>query len=110
MKLPNHDNAIVPQRKITAYLLSSTHPDGWNKEQFFIRFGFSVEKWTILADALLGHAAENEVTRVEESAFGNRYVIEGIIHAPDGRTPSIRSVWFIEKGETYARFVTAYPL
>lgn len=110
MKLPNHEHAIVPQRKITAYLLSSTHPDGWSKERFFTRFGFSFEKWTVRAEALLRHAAETEITRVEESEFGKRYVIEGIIHAPDGRTPSIRSIWFIENGETYARFVTAYPL
>jgi hypothetical protein len=29
---------------------------------------------------------------------------------PDGRTPTIRSVWFIETGEEVPRFVTAYPL
>ncbi|MEK7270317.1 MAG: DUF6883 domain-containing protein [Planctomycetota bacterium] len=31
------------------------------------------------------------------------------MHAPDGRTPSIRAVWFIERGETNPRFVTAFP-
>ncbi|MGH3976576.1 MAG: DUF6883 domain-containing protein [Pseudonocardiaceae bacterium] len=27
-----------------------------------------------------------------------------------GRTPSIRSVWFLESGQDVPRFVTAYPL
>jgi hypothetical protein len=42
--------------------------------------------------------------------IGVRYVIESIMQAPDGRTPTIRSVWFIETGEEKPRFVTAYPL
>lgn len=75
-----------------------------------MRFGFSATAWRILADALLRHAAENEVAKTEESPFGTRYIIQGIIHAPDGRTPEIRSVWFIETSEDFARFVTAYPM
>ncbi|MEW5720674.1 MAG: DUF6883 domain-containing protein [Chloroflexota bacterium] len=51
-----------------------------------------------LADALARHAAESEVAKSEQVRFGMRYVIDGIIHAPDGRTPSIRSVWFVEQG------------
>ena len=50
------------------------------------------------------------VTRVEPSPFGARYVVEGIMAAPDGRAPGVRSVWFIRTGEDAPRFVTAYPL
>lgn len=99
MKLPYFDRATVPQAKITDYLLSLSHDDGRSKARFFISFGFSNENWKLLAQALLHHAAENEVSKIESSPFGSRYVIEGIISAPDGRTPFIRAVWFIEKGE-----------
>lgn len=110
MKLPNRERAVVPEAKITQYLLSPTHPDGWSKEMFFTRFGFSATAWGVLADALLRHAADNEIVKTEDSPFGTRFLIEGIIHAPDGRMPKIRSIWFIETGEDFARFVTAYPL
>ncbi len=110
MKLPNHERAFVPEQKITEYLLSPTHPDGWSKERFFTRFGFTRSNWRVLADALVRHAAKNEVTQTEESPFGKRYVIEGIIEAPDQRTPLIRSVWFVEEQGDTPRFVTAYPL
>jgi len=56
------------------------------------------------------HANEHEVAREENSPFGKRYVIEGIMRAADGRTPMLRSVWFIESGADKPRFVTAYPL
>jgi len=110
MKLPNYEQALVPQAKITAYLLSLNHEDGRSKARFFMSFGFTVEQWQTLAEALLAHAAAHEITKIEPSPFGMRYVIEGIISAPDGRTPQIRTVWFIEDGEDRARLVTAYLL
>ena len=110
MKLPRLEQAVVPQTKIVEYLLSPTHPDGSSKERFFIQFGFSVSSWQALASALLEHAANHEIAKMERSPFGTRYVIEGIMYAPDGRMPVIRSVWFIEATEQTPRFVTAYPL
>jgi hypothetical protein len=69
-----------------------------------------VENWHTLADSLANHAKTNEVAKVESTLFGMRYVIEGLLQTPVGRTPMVRSVWFIDSGETIPRFVTAYPL
>ena len=110
MNLPNHEQAIVPQRKIAAYLLSHSHRDGRSKARFFAQFGFSVQNWEELAQALRQHAAGHEITKLENSSFGMRYIIEGPITTPDGRTPLIRSVWFVANGETIPQFATAYPL
>src|SRR5216684_4451766 len=110
MKLPQYELALIPREKITDYLLSETHPDGRHKAGFFTLFGFVPEFWETLAEALRQHAAAHEVARVENSPFGTRYVVEGIIATPSGRTPLLRSVWFIRDGEEMPRFVTAYPL
>ena len=110
MKLPNYQNAIVGERKLVQYLMSVSHLYGRHKAAFFGAFGFSASDCESLAQALLKHAAEHEVTNVEDSPFGRRYIVEGAITAPDGRTPLIRAVWFIETGEQVAHFVTAYPL
>jgi hypothetical protein len=110
MKLPNHLQAIVPERKVTEYLLSFTHPDGKAKAQFFVALGFVLDDWEVLAHALQAHAAVHEVAKVEQSPFGTRFVIEGQLTAPDGRRPQVRSVWFIDTGATIPRLVTAYPL
>ena len=110
MKLPNYEKANVPRSKVIDYLLSFNHPDGRSKARFFTGFGFSIESWETLAQALIYHAAEHDVIKVEASPFGTRYVIEGAISAPDGRAPHIRTIWFIEQGERIPRFVTAYPV
>lgn len=110
MKLPNAEKAEVPEAKITGYLLSFVHEDGRSKAAFFTRFGFSASEWPVLASALTTHAIEHAVAKVEDSPFGTRYVIEGVIHTPDGRNPKVRSIWFIEHEDMTPRFVTAYPL
>jgi len=95
--------------KIEDYLLSATHPHGRHKAKFFNKYGFFQDSWEALASALLKHADELEVAGVEDTSFGMRYTLKGRIVAPDGRTPVIHSVWFVEKGESVPRFVTAYP-
>lgn len=110
MKLPHHESVEIPEQKIAEYLLSSTHRDGRHKAAFFSSFGFSTERWEVLAEALREHAANHEVAKVEDSPFGTRYIVEGVLTTPDGRNPLVRSVWFIDAGETTPRLVTAYPL
>ena len=110
MKLPNLEKATVPAAKITEYLLSETHRDGKHKAAFFHLFGFSADDWQTLEHVLLKHVSDHEVVKVESSPFGTRYVVDGIMTVPDGRTPMIRTVWFIRSEEEIPQFVTAYPL
>lgn len=110
MRLPDLEAAVVPKDKITRYLPSETHRDGRHKAAFFLAFGFTTSRWQTLAGALQKHAADHELAKVEDTPFGTRYVVEGTIETPDGGTPRIRSVWFVDSGQTAPRFVTAYPL
>jgi len=84
MKLPNMEAAVVSEDKITGYLLSPTHRDGHHKAAFFLGFGFTADAWQALAAALLKHAADHGVAKVENTPFGTRYVVEGTIDTPYG--------------------------
>ena len=110
MKLPNVEQASVPSRKITHYLLSATHRDGQHKADFFRSFGFTLDAWEALASTLLNHARSHEVTEVTATPFGQNYVVEGSLPSPDGRAPNVRAVWFIANRAEAATLATAYPL
>ena len=111
MKLPYHAHAVVSERTITAYLLSLTHRDGRSKAAFFMRFGFTTDdRWEALAHAILRHAADHNLAETEETPFGTNYVIEGPLLAPDGRSPQVRVVWCIARGERLPHLATADPL
>lgn len=109
-KVPGYEQAVVPESKITEYLLSLSHPKGRSKAQFFIQFGFTPDDWQQLADALLQHAADNAVASTEDTPFGTKYIVDGGLRTPDGRTPMIRAVWFLEYGQKVPRLATAHPL
>jgi len=110
LKLPNVKDATIPFAKIVGYLLSPTHLVGRSKAAFFAKHGFSAENWQVLASALRAHATDNALSRVEMTAHGTRYVVDGPLCAPDGERLNIRSVWFISRGAAVARFATAHPL
>ncbi|MBM3925557.1 MAG: hypothetical protein FJ320_06150 [SAR202 cluster bacterium] len=110
MKLPNLNNAEVPDSKLADYLLSRSHSYGRHKAVFFEQFGFSSNSIETLASALLQHAKEHDVALTEESVFGMRSTIESRIKTPDSRNPVVRVVWFIDSGSIVPRLVTAYPL
>jgi hypothetical protein len=110
MRLPSTPQASVSRRKIVEYLLAQGHPHGRHKAAFFARFGYDAAHWEVLAEALRRHAAEHDVDKREETPFGIRYTVEGVLSTPDHRNPLVRSVWFVEFDETLPKLVTAYPL
>lgn len=61
MRLPNAEHACVDREKLTDYLLCVSHPGGGSKAEFFARFGFRVEDWEVLAEALRRHGAHCDV-------------------------------------------------
>lgn len=109
MKLPFANVVRISESKLREYLLSEKHPIGRTKARLFKQFGYAEGQWSILAEDLRAIARQNEVERVEPSPFGNRYVIDAVLHAPDGRELPIRTVWFIDNDEEIPHFVTAYP-
>ncbi len=111
MKLPNAEKAIVAKAKIVSYLLNLSSENGKSKARFFLAFGFTIEAWEVMAEALKQHALTHEVKAVEEhSPFGMHYVIEGALTTPDERNPAVRVVWIIDEGDDVPRLVSAYPL
>jgi hypothetical protein len=109
MTLPYADHARVDREKVTEYLLSSSHPDGRSKSEFFGRYGFRAKEWQVLARALCKHGQLYPVSTIVDSDYGSRYSIEGALETPDGRQPMVRTIWMIGKGTTIPRLITAYP-
>jgi hypothetical protein len=99
----------APQVKVTEYLLNTSHEEGSSKAAFFSKFGFSRDSWMSLAKALHAHAEHNAVDEIIPSRWGTKYVVRCGVESPDGRNPSILSVWNVRPGQTDAVLVTAYP-
>ena len=108
-QLPRVADAILDDRKITQYLLSTVHPTGAAKTKFFMSFGFSPGNWAELKSALLSHPHSNPVTDQASNPFGQKFEVSCSLVTPDSRNPCIISVWIIEPPDRNPRFITAYP-
>jgi len=62
-----------------------------------------------MAAALRMLAINSPVNLSVESPHGKKYIVDGAIETPSGKTPMVRTVWIIDSGETIPRLVTAYP-
>lgn len=110
MPIPNSGDAYVPREKLTAYLLSETHPVGKAKAKFFRAHGFTEEGVDLLEEGLLTIVRENEPQEVIASPpHGTKYVVTGSLLTPRGVTVRVRTIWIAEPEDERPRFVTAYP-
>jgi hypothetical protein len=44
-----------------------------------------------------------------ESPHGLKYILDGKIETPCGKTPTVRTIWIVDRGTEAPRLVTAYP-
>ena len=108
--LPNQEEAYIPELKITGYLLSNTHPVGRFKARILRELGYDENNVGALVQDFLDIAHNRHVTESVETRYGTKYVIDGVLMSPDGRSLQVRTVWIIDADDLSPRFVTAYPI
>jgi len=109
MNIPNEEHALVEREKVVDYLLNVGHPDGFGKAEFFIAQGFKPENWDILADALRHLLRNFPTTKSMTSIHGKKYIVDGALRSPSGKTANVRTIWIVDAQEDVPRLVTAYP-
>ncbi|MFN8344778.1 MAG: hypothetical protein U0X91_07235 [Spirosomataceae bacterium] len=109
MTLPNAELAVVPSEKVVKYLLDGYHPQNKGKAAFYEMAGYRAENGNVLAEALQTLAKTGTIIKTEPTPRGIKYVVQGEITAPNGRTYQLLSVWIIQSEQNEPRLVTAYP-
>ncbi len=109
MQLPNYEKAVINPQKFTDYILSNSHPIGKYKAAYFKSIGFIKENYHLLINEISKLIKENNIDSKTENEFGKKYVISGIISAPNKKKLKVTTVWFIENNNSIPYFVTVYP-
>jgi hypothetical protein len=109
MKILNAERAIISREKIIRYLLNTEHKRGGSKAALLVSFGYTVDDWRRLADGLRAYHLTVDATVVRETPYGTRYEIRAPLTTPDGRSLNVRSIWQIDIGTDYPRFITLFP-
>lgn len=107
MQLPNCEQALVQELKLTGYLLDEDNSKG--KSAFFNRIGYQKHNHLLLSDALKELACAGEVIGTESAKFGMKYRVVGPLSNPFNRDVVVLSIWIVDPGSSFPRLVTAYP-
>jgi hypothetical protein len=83
MKLPNAENAVIPDEKLSQYCLSTNHHHGQHKAILFNKLlGITPESIGRLRSLLLSAIKECNVIRVQDHSHGVVYYVDSeVAHA-----------------------------
>lgn len=109
MKLPHSEHAVVQETKVRNYLLSFNHPIGRFKAVFFGALGYTSYQWEQLQRDLLQLGRSGRAVTVQQSSYGEKYEVRGILVGPSGRRAEVVTIWIVRTGETSPQLVTAFP-
>jgi hypothetical protein len=98
LKLPNYENAVISETKITGYLLSTKHRDGRSKAEFFTRLGFSSDEWV----ELMAKELESVVLATDLPEYGLKQGDIGTIVLVHGDGKGYEVEFMTLDGETVA--------
>jgi hypothetical protein len=108
MRLPSAETALIDERKIRDYLLSTSHPVGRFKAAFFGSLGYRVDQWELLEKDLRS-LLKNDAIPTERTEYGQKYEVRGDVTGPSGESAEIVTVWIVLEGEDRPRLITAFP-
>jgi hypothetical protein len=108
MRLPDGENVRIEDQKVRGYLLSRTHPVGRFKARVFASAGFTDRTPDAFVSELRRLAWSGEVSETEDTPFGRKYTVVGMLAGPVG-VVEVVTVWLEEPGRAGVRLVTVQP-
>ena len=101
IRVPNCDQSVIADQKITDYLLNSEHERGKSKAKFFLGRGFTKDNIDAFRNALKRHAIEHDVLEKPATEFGEKYIVKCELATPDLKNPCIITVWKLKAGKIF---------
>ena len=99
-------NPIIPQEKLTQYLLVKRLRG--DKSGYLARGGFTLANPEKLMEALLVLAADGDAEETETGRFGTRYRLSGTLKGPNGKDLPVVTIW-MRKNDERNYFITLMP-
>ena len=108
LKLPNAENAVLPEGKFTKYLLGGENRIGLAKgDAFKGRLGYTIDNWKELQKEIKEAAKKYPAAAKEKTEYGQKYEQKIILYGKKG-TPANVIVGWIQKEDGTVSMTSAY--
>lgn len=105
MKIP--DNAVIPEEKLTRYLLVPRLKD--DKSKYLAQAGFTQANPDDLLTAIRQLIVNNEAIKDNVNEYGVFYLVEGNLQGINNNNLAVVTVWLQSKYDGSFRFITLKP-
>jgi hypothetical protein len=105
VKIPG--DAVIPQEKLTRYLLVPRSKD--DKSKFLAQAGFTQENPDDLLNAILQLVLTSDAVEDNINEYGVFYTIEGNLQGLNGRSLLVVTIWLQSEDDGSFRFITLKP-
>ena len=109
MKLPNAERAVIAPDKLVHYLLNTEHKRGGHKARVLRDFGYDATLWQQLQTDIRRSHLDADVEVVRQTLYGTRYEIHAPLYTPSGRVLMVKTIWQIDEGMDFLRFIMLFP-
>lgn len=94
LRLPNAENAVLPEAKFTKYLFGGNHAEGLAKGKAFeTRLGYTSDNWEKLRSAIQESAGKYPVIFRDNNGYGDRYEQKIILYGIKGTPANVVVGW-----------------
>ena len=105
VKIP--PNTIVPETKLTRYLLVLKPRN--DKSKFLAQAGFTLDTWEALGSALRVLVGRTEVITDRTDEYGTYYQVTGTLQGVNGRNLKVVTIWLHRLTDQQFQFITLTP-
>ena len=107
-KLPNAENAILPEPKFTKYLFDKNSKSGYPKGKAFTsRLGYDESNWKKLQQEIRYRSTKYPAQHVDNNGYGDRYVQKMILYGQKDTPANVVVAW-IKKPDGTVGMTSAY--
>lgn len=108
LKLPNAENAILPEPKFTKYLFDENSEKGYSKGRAFTdRLGYGMDNWQKLQKALKEGTTQYPATFKGNEGFGDRYEQKMVLYGLKDTPANVIVAW-IQKEDNVVSMTSTY--
>ena len=108
LKLPNAENAILPEPKFTKYLFDENSEKGYPKGRAFTdRLGYGIDNWQKLQKALKEGTTQYPATFKGNEGFGDRYEQKMVLYGLKDTPANVIVAW-IKKADGTTKLTSTY--
>ena len=107
--LPKRKKAIIPDEKLTNYILNKEHETGGDKAIAFEKYlGYNKDNKELLVKEIRSGLEKYKTLPRKETIHGQPFGVNMRLRGANGQYAEVKTGWQIDKGKENPRLVTAY--